>query len=73
MLNSGDKKNKASRFSWSLHSCDWRGTKNKQIIVISGGDKCHCRHKQDFLIRWERDAALNRMVREGFSEEMTFE
>lgn len=48
--------------------------KKKQIItVISGGDKCYFRNKQDYVVRLERGATLNRIVREGFSEEMTFE
>lgn len=57
-----EQRTKHPRFLWSLNSCDWRETKNKQIItVISSGDKCYFRNKQDYVTRLGRGATLNRM------------
>lgn len=56
-----EQRTKHTRFLQSLNSCDWRETKKQIITVISSGDKCYFRNKQDYVTSLGRGATLNRM------------
>jgi len=46
------------------------GERQKTNTVISSGDKCYFKNKQDYVTRLGRGATLNRMVIEGLSVEV---